>query len=911
MALQEPLQIYREKRDFSSTPEPRGKSRTKTEHGLYIIQKHAASHLHYDFRLELDGVLKSWAVPKGPSFDPSDKRLARQVEDHPVEYGSFEGTIPKGEYGGGTVLLWDRGHWEPDGDPNEGYRRGKLKFRLQGEKLRGGFTLVRMRGNERNADDANWLLIKERDATAKEGDILAERPESVLSGRTIEEIAADPDAAQWRSNRTRAETKPAPHGQAKAAKKRVKAAKRPAEAKPESRRKAAATKETAGRPEIEGARRAPMPEAVEVQLATLVTEPPKGDRWLYEMKLDGYRLLAFVKDGEVRLMTRRGQDWSHRFPTVAEAVRALPVEQAVLDGEVVVLRPDGVSDFQALQNVLREGKGTSLFYFVFDLLYRDGFDLRGAPLLARKEALRGLLAGHTASARLRYSDHLEIEGSEIYSKACALGVEGVVAKEKSAPYLGGRGGSWLKIKCSQRQELVIGGFTEPSGSRLGLGALLMGYHDDAGQLVYAGKVGTGLSGKVLRELRARLSKLERSEAPFARPPRMRGVHWTKPEVVAEIRFACWTRGDRVRQAAFMGIREDREAKTVVRETPRPPPPARSRRPVAPAVAAARGPEGAKGAKRPKQPKKAAHGKAAAARADQAAAARVEITHPDKVLYPELGITKRAVADYYARVAPAMLPLVARRPLTLVRCPGGQGKPCFFQKHEMQGLTDDIGRVPVTEDKGKQVVYLYIETAAALVSLVQLGALEIHTWGSHIDALEKPDLLVFDLDPGPGVEWPTIVEAASMVRELLDALGLRSFVKTTGGKGLHVTVPILPERDWDEVKPFTKAVATALERVDPKRYVASMAKAKRTGKVFVDYLRNGRGATAVVPYSTRARPDGHVAMPLSWDELDDSVSPATFTIESVPEWLARRGDPWAELPSVRQSLTDAMMRKIGA
>ncbi|WP_437718493.1 DNA ligase D [Sorangium sp. So ce448] len=659
---------------------------------------------------------------------------------------------------------------------------------------------------------------------------------------------------------------------------------------------------------LEGARKGPFPGEIEPQLATLVTEPPPGEGWLYEVKLDGYRMLATLRGGRVTLLTRRGQDWTERFAGVRDDLAQLPAREAVLDGEIVVVRPDGVTDFQALQNALSDGNGRRegrLMYFVFDLLYLDGRDLRGCTQVTRKRALEALLAEAPEEGHLRYTEHVSEDGSAVVQHACELGIEGVIAKRPEAPYRSGRGDSWLKVKCGRRQEFVIVGFTEPSGARKGLGAILVGVNR-SGKLAYAGKVGTGFTSKTLTILRSRLDSIVRATPACSGAPRMRGARWVEPRLVAEVRFSEWTRDGRLRHPSFEGLREDRTPESVIVEREQPPPQS------PPDEAAGAAPSRAAGA----APRKAAsttEGKAPRGGRSRGGAERVDVagvplTNPDKVLYPAQGITKLALARYYEQIAEHMLTHAEKRLLTLVRCPAGQGKPCFFQRHEAEGLSEAILRMAVEEDDGERT-YLYIETTEGLVSLVQMGALEVHLWGSRVDRIEQPDRMVFDLDPAPDLPWERVADAAKATRRLLSSLGLQSFVKTTGGKGLHVVVPIAPRRGWDEVKAFTKAVADALVRSDPARYTATMSKAKRAGKVFVDYLRNGRGATAVAPYSTRARPGAAVATPLSWDELDAPLDPASFTIDTVPQRLATIRDPWAELTSVRQSITSAMLKQV--
>jgi bifunctional non-homologous end joining protein LigD len=971
------LERYRKKRDFSRTPEPPGAPRPRRKRAgdlSFVVQKHAARSLHYDFRLEMDGVLKSWAVPKGPSLDPGEKRLAVQVEDHPIEYGGFEGIIPAGEYGGGTVLLWDRGTWaSTEGEPLEAHRKGKLKFQLHGEKLRGGWTLVRMHGPRAGENEQNWLLIKENDETARPGsgdELVREQVASVDSGETIEEIAADPPRV-WESNhetqldRTakRAGASSAGKGLgakgtagrgaagkagAKATKTAAKAAGGRSTAKAAGGRSGA---KAAGRERLTelaralpGARRAAMPHEVAPELATLVSAPPEAEHWLHEIKLDGYRALCEVRHGKARLFTRRGKDWSDRFAPVAAAAAALPVDSAVLDGEVTVLLPDGKTSFQALQEsfgdggVRGEGEGSAMVYFAFDLLYLDGWDLRPAPLQARKELLFSLLeaAGATTGGGvIRWSDHVSGQGRDFFRQACRYGLEGIVSKRGDAPYRSGRSKDWLKVKCLQRQEMVIGGFTDPEGARTGLGALLLGVYED-GRLRYAGRVGTGFSATTLLELRRRLERLERGTPPFADAPRgaeARSAHWVEPKLVCEVAFTEWTRDGNLRHPAFQGLREDKDPREVRRELPQPPPDESGAKPeraetrgVAPDKArgaATRSRTGGGTAATPplaaaSMVRRAAAGSTAAgagapaARTRSARGAAVEVggvrlTHPDRVFFPDQGLTKRDLAAYYERVADRILPQLADRPLTLVRCPEGQGGECFYQKHVTDQFPDSVRRVPV-EEGGKTVLYGAIDSLAGLVSLVQMSVLELHIWGSHRDQIERPDYAVFDLDPDEGLPWERVVEAATGLRDLLAETGLRSFLKTTGGKGLHVVLPLARRHTWDELKSFTRAVAEGMAAGQPDRYTSNPLKARRKDRIYVDYLRNGRGATSIAAYSCRARPGAPVSAPLGWDELETGARGNTYTVENLPERLA--ADPWREMASVKQSITAAMKRRWG-
>jgi bifunctional non-homologous end joining protein LigD len=864
------LKRYQTKRNFKRTPEPRGTPRTtKTGHS-YVIQKHAARRLHYDFRLELNGVLVSWAVPKGPSLDPKEKRLAVHVEDHPVEYGGFEGIIPAGEYGGGTVLLWDRGGWTPDGDPVAGLRKGRLKFTLRGKKLRGGWTLVRMGGRAAEEQKENWLLIKENDAEAAsltERDILEERPESIATGRSMDEIKTARDR-EWTSREELKKNKSVPPRTKLQAKSTKREAKRSAVVKLD---------------EVPGARRSELPQQIQPELATLVSQVPEGDDWLHEIKFDGYRALCRIEGGKAVFLTRRGQDWTSRFGHLSEAAASLPVRQALLDGEVVVLESDGTTNFQSLQNALGGRTNDRLVYFVFDLLHLDGYDTMQVPLLNRKEALAALLKSSKGNGSLRYSDHVLGNGKMLLRKACQLALEGVISKQANGAYRPGRGRDWLKTKCLQSQEFVIGGFTEPSGSREGLGSLLLGVHDEGGALIYAGRVGTGFTDESLRQLRAGLSALEQKSSPFPNPPRgaiPRRVHWVKPNLVAEVEFIGWTNDGRLRHPSFQGLREDKSAREVVREKAVPIPVS----------------------------KKASSKKESSG--DRVEIAGVNLTHPDRVLFPPDGITKRELALYYEEMADWILPHLAGRPLTLVRCPEGYDKECFYQKNATETLAKEIRRVSIREEKETKT-YVAVDSLQGLISLVQMGVLELHTWGSHSDQVERPDRMIFDLDPDPSVEWEEVVRSAREVRALLIDLGFGPFLKTTGGKGLHVVVPLARKHDWMEVKEFSRAVAESFARQHPDRYTATASKLKRKGKIYIDYLRNGRGATAIAAYSTRARAGATVSVPLRWEELSPEIRSDQFTIRTLPRRMARlRRDPWDGYAAAGRTITAAMKKRIG-
>jgi bifunctional non-homologous end joining protein LigD len=844
MALEE----YKRKRDFRKTPEPAGKapSRNKAAAPLaFVIQEHQARRLHFDFRLELDGVLKSWAVPKGPSLDPGEKRLAVEVEDHPLEYGGFEGVIPEGQYGGGAVLLWDRGTWIPaDPDPAAAHAKGMLKFELRGEKLHGNWALVRMGGKAARERRPNWLLVKERDdaAVPLSGDaVVADNPFSVETGRSLEAIAADRDRV-WDSGK--GETTP----------------RHPPE-------------------RIPGVRKGPMPSELKPQLATPATAAPAGPDWLHEIKYDGYRLFARIDHGKVRLITRNGLDWTAKFPELAHALARLPVETALIDGELVCLASDGTTSFSDLQDAIATGKTGALNFFAFDLVYRDGWDLTGAALEDRKAALADIIP-HEASGMLRYSDHQQGQGPAVLSQASGLGLEGIVAKRRDAPYRPGRGGSWLKVKCRNREEIVVIGFTDPEGKREGFGALLAGYCDPTGKLRYAGRVGTGFSAARLADLRKRLDTLVVKTPPVVLPkeaPR-KGVHWVRPELVAEVEFAGWTADRILRHASFQGLREDKSPREVVYDPQNVP---------------------------------AADAVTAPARDGSVQFEGVRLTHPGRVLYPEDGLTKLDLARYYKAVGDWALPHLMHRALTLVRCPGGQGKPCFYQKHLGKGAPDAIGHVDITED-GETVAYPVIDNLAGLIGLIQMNVIEIHPSGAAANKLDTPDRITFDLDPDVGLAWPQVTEAAIDIREALLAIGLQSFAKTTGGKGLHVVVPLQPKLGWDEVKAFTKWVADSFVAQSPERFTANQTKRARRGRIYIDYLRNSRGATAIGAYSPRARPGAPVSTPLFWEEVEKGVRPEDFTVSTVPPRLAAlESDPWAEIGKIRQSISAAVRRQVKA
>jgi bifunctional non-homologous end joining protein LigD len=857
MALEE----YHRKRDFRKTPEPPGRALSPKKAAAplsFVIQQHKARRLHYDFRLELDGVLKSWAVPKGPSLDPGEKRLAVQVEDHPLDYGGFEGVIPEGQYGGGAVLLWDRGTWVPaDPDPASALAKGMLKFELHGEKLHGNWALVRMGGKAARERRPNWLLVKERDdaAVPDSGDaVVADNPLSVETGRSLEKIAHERDRV-WDSGKGEATPRHPPD-------------------------------------RIAGARKGPMPGGLKPQLATPAAAAPAGPEWLHEIKYDGYRLFADIERGKVRLVTRNGLDWTDKFPELARAFGELPVDTALIDGELVHLAADGTTNFSGLQDAIATGKTGALNFFAFDLIYCDGWNLTGATLENRKAALTDIIPPDAAGI-LRYSDHQEGQGPAVLRQASSLGLEGIVSKRRDAPYRPGRGGSWLKVKCRNREEIVVIGFTDPEGKREGFGALLAGYHDPTGTLRYAGRVGTGFSTARLTDLRKRLDSLVVTDPPVVLPkeaPR-KGVHWVRPKLVAEVEFAGWTADAILRHASFQGLREDKSPREVVYDPSNPPV-----------------------TERPTTRRKSGSSDTDVPARDRDGSMMFEgvrLTHPDRVLYPEDGVTKLDLARYYAAVGDSALPHLAGRPLTLVRCPDGQGKPCFYQKHLGKGAPAAIGHVDVPEN-GKTEAYPVIENLDGVIGLVQMSVIEIHPSGATAEKLDTPDRITFDLDPDEGLAWERVTEAAVDIREALLAIGLQSFAKTTGGKGLHVVVPLQPRLSWDELKAFTKWVADQFVAQSPDRFTANQAKRARRGRIYIDYLRNSRGATAIGAYSPRARPGARVSTPLFWEEVEKGVRPEGFTVATVLQRLAALDkDPWAEIGKLRQSLSAGVRRRVAA
>jgi len=836
MSRNNPLASYNAKRDFNRTSEPAGKIAKKGGNS-FIVQKHAATRLHWDFRLEVDGVLKSWAVTKGPSLDPDDKRLAVRTEDHPLSYGSFEGNIPKGEYGGGTVMLWDRGWWEPiAGKSAKNIEDGHLHFILHGERMKGEWLLVRMKGRAGEKRE-NWLLRKIDDGEARRnGDLVERALTSVLTDRSMAQIAGDIAGTQslkGANGKTFADRMQA----ANAHNARIGKTKGRAKARTEA-----------------------MPRFIKPQLATLVDNVPAGNEWMHEIKYDGYRALVAVSGEAIKIYTRSGLDWTDKFSPLAGAIKALDLPPALIDGEIIAFDADGNPSFSALQAVLKRGHGaeradTPFHFFAFDLLSLDGMDLKSLPAIERKERLEALLAD--AEQPIHVADHLIGSGEKLYRSLCQAGQEGIIAKRVDAPYRSGRTRAWVKVKCTRRQEFVIVGWTRSKAKGRAFSSLLLGQHEGS-ELVYKGKVGTGFDAATMTDLAEAMGPISTGTPQVIISAReARDVQWVEPRLVAEVSFAEFTGEGRVRHGSFLGLRSDKLAKTVKPEKAAPTPPS---------------------------------------------ATVIKISNHARVIFPESGQTKGELADYYARIAPLMLSFAANRPISLVRCPQGRAKKCFFQKHDSGAFGDHVRHVAIREKNGGSEDYLYVDDTDGLIACVQMGTIEFHGWASRADAVEKPDRMIFDLDPDEGMDFAQVSQAAKDIRDHLREIGLISFAMLSGGKGVHVVVPLSPTHDWDAHKDFAARFAQALSAAEPDRFVATMSKAKRKDRIFIDWLRNQRGSTAILPYSARARAGAPVAIPVDWNELNDLQDAHPFDIGDV-EMLWERASKLKGWGFAAQALPD--------
>ena len=840
----DPLRLYKSRRDFTLTPEPADSGPPGAGQLTFVVQKHWASGLHYDFRLELDGVMKSWAVPKGPSFDPKVKRMAVEVEDHPLSYSAFEGVIPAKQYGAGKVIVWDAGTWEPLHDPHQAYRSGNLKFELRGHKLHGRWVLVRMKGkgDDKREQQAPWLLIKEKDLFARaaaEYSVVDEWPDSVK--------ALGPPA--------RKTAMPAEGGHREALHVGL-----PTGAV------------TDGLPS--GAVPAALPPTLAPQLATLVAgPPPDAADWLYEIKFDGYRMLVRNDASGASLFTRNGHDWTSRLLPLRSAFEDLKLPHGWYDGEIVMPDEAGVPDFDALQQSFELGRSDDIVLYLFDLPYVDGHDLRDAPVQARRAVLQRLLAAST-SEHVRFSEEFVAAPQDVLASACKMGLEGVIAKRRSASYRSSRSADWIKLKCGQRQEFVIGGYTDPQGARAGFGALLLGVHDTQGALQFAGSVGTGFSQKSLKGVMKALLARAQDDSPFAAGSKIEGKpRWASPSLVAEVSFGEWTRAGRIRHAVFRGLRDDKAASTIVRET------------------ALQLPAGSALTSKPAAPAQALPG-------------RLHVTNPERVIDPSTGTTKVELVRYYGLVGGLMMKHLSGRPVSLLRAPAGVGGELFFQKHvqteKLAGIRQldpalSVGHPPMIEVTHRQ----------GLLSAAQRNVIEFHTLNTGTSSFAHPDRMVFDLDPGEGVPWAQVQEAAQLMHAFLTELGLPSFLKTSGGKGLHVVVPVRRLHDWDTVKGFSQAVVLHVAQTIPQRFVARSGPKNRVGRIFIDYLRNGLGATTVSAWSARARPGLGISVPVAWNELPSLRGGDHWSVKTVHQRLDAGNDAWSGYARAARGLTSAM------
>lgn len=820
--MADPLAKYKSKRNFAITSEPAEGGTPNEKARAFVIQKHWATRLHYDFRIELEGAMKSWAVPKGPSYDPKDKRMAVHVEDHPISYNTFEGTIPEKQYGAGKVIIWDKGTWAPVGDPHKGYADGNLKFELHGHKMRGHWALIKIKS--RDGKDNAWLLIKEHDQYVKpatEFSVVDEFPDSVAALPMPEGAAAS-----------------------KAVKK-------------------TAAKRVAKLPKAE------LPAKLAPVLATLVDGPPSNpEDWIFEIKFDGYRMLTRIgEDGSVRIFTRNGNDWTSKLKSLASDIEKMKLKPGWLDGEAVILNDQGTPDFQPLQNAFDNSRTKDIVYFIFDVPFYDGYDLKEQPLIQRRALLEGIL--QDAPDSIRFSATFEAPAKDIVLSACKMGLEGVIGKKKDSLYTSRRSPEWIKLKCTKRQEFVIGGWTDPKGSRVGMGSILVGVHNSAGELVYAGSVGSGFNGKSLADVLGKLQALSTDKRPFKDPTENdKRAHWVKPTMLAEVTFAEWTKDNHIRHPVFHALRSDKPAKNIIREVPQ----------------------------HPEQfkPEESA----------STLPAKFKVSNPERVIDKSTGITKVELVRFYGLVAPLMMEHLKGRPVSLVRAPTGIEGELYFQKHLDKGKMEGIRLLDPAIHPGHEQ-YMEVATTQGLLSAAQMNVVEFHTWNGVKTAIGKPDRMTFDLDPGQGVDWPAIQQATALVHTFLTQLGLKSFVKTSGGKGLHVVVPLKKQHDWDTVKDFSQAIVVHMARTLPQIFVAKLGPKNRIGKIFIDYLRNGFGATTACAWSARSRPGLGVSVPIGWDELSHITGGAHWHLRNIHTRLDKGNDPWTDYPKSANSIGSAM------
>lgn len=828
------LKEYKAKRNLKKTLEPKGIAVKGSGKKMFVVQKHHASHLHYDFRLELDGVLKSWAVPKGPSLNPKDKRLAVEVEDHPVDYASFEGEIPEGEYGGGHVIVWDKGEWIPPKDVKDQLKKGRLEFELHGQKLGGEWLLLRTKGYGSGKKN-NWLLIKRNDEAADTKHDILKDDESVLTGVNLETLEKDMTGISK--------------------KKTKKVVKKVVKAKAQKKSKFLSFTDIGG-----------------PELATLADTPPVGDNWIHEIKYDGYRTLYFKNKKSSKLLTRSGLDWSKKYSALQKECDKLKVDSIIFDGEIVWLDEKGRSSFSGLQNSLEEGQSGELVYYVFDALYLNGHDIRHLPLTDRKKLLKQVL-DQSDVEKILFSEHWDESGKKVFESACSNHLEGIISKNGESHYSSGRNKNWLKIKCTNLQEFVIGGYTLQE-NQASLGSILMGAYNDQGKFQYIGRVGTGFTQALGTKLLRDLKKIKSDKSSFEeKSPKAKEIVWVKPKLVGNIEFGAWTDDKILRHAAFKGLREDKKAKDVFLEEIRV----------------------------KKTSKKKATKKAMKKDAEEAVEDDFALSHPEKILFSESKTTKHDLAVFYESINKWIMPHVKDRPLALLRCPNGEGKTCFFQKHAETDGEGLMSKKIKSKTKKESEEILFIEDKSGLTEMVQMGTLEIHIRGCDKDQIDNPNQIVFDFDPDPGVGFKDVKDAAFALKQFLDKLKLKSFIKASGGKGLHVHVPVAPIYDWEQIKGFSRSVCEQMENENPEKFTTNISKAKRKGKIFLDYLRNGYGATAVSPYSVRAKPHAPVAFPITWEEAKKLKAPDLYTVKSVPKILKKRKDPWAGYFKLKQKI----------